>query len=76
MMEALNDAGFNKETDTLVSVGDPFDRGPSSKEVLEYLMSCPHRILIWGNHDARLYQLMKGSDHIAYYDFQMVFLLL
>jgi len=70
MRQALFDAEFCMERDTIVSVGDPFDRGPDSKKVLEYLMSCPHRILIWGNHDARLYQLMKGSDYIAYYDFQ------
>lgn len=70
MIAELIAKGFNKKVDTLVSVGDPFDRGPKSKEVLEYLMSCPHRILIWGNHDARLYQLMKGSDYVNYYDLQ------
>lgn len=58
MIEALKDAGFNKETDTLISVGDLFDRGDKSKEVLEFVMSCPHRILCMGNHDLRLMQLI------------------
>lgn len=69
MIEALNSVNFDKEKDTLVNLGDPFDRGPSSKEVLEYLMSCPHRILVRGNHDARLQQLVCGSDTFAGYDF-------
>lgn len=60
MIKALNDAGFNAETDTLVSLGDPFDRGPQSYEVLEYLMQCPNRILVWGNHDYRLRNLLLG----------------
>ena len=68
LVEALNGVNFNKEKDTLVSVGDPFDRGPASKEVLDYLLSCPNRILIWGNHDARLRQLVFGLDYIAGFD--------
>ena len=54
MVRALNEAGFDKAVDTLVSLGDPFDRGPDSKKVLNYMLRCPHRILVWGNHDYRL----------------------
>lgn len=54
MVRALNEAGFDMNNDTLVSLGDPFDRGPNSKKVLNYMMRCPHRILVWGNHDYRL----------------------
>jgi len=54
LTEALHDAGFQPEQDTLVNLGDPFDRGPQSKEVLEYLVNLPHKILVWGNHDLRL----------------------
>ena len=70
MLEALKGVGFNKETDTLVNVGDPFDRGLQSKEVLDYLLSCSHRILIWGNHDARLYELTTIPHFITGADFQ------
>lgn len=69
MMEALNSVSFNKETDTLVSLGDPFDRGYCSREVLEYLLSCPHRIFVWGNHDRRLYELVLGKDYITNADY-------
>lgn len=63
MIDALNGVDFNKERDTLISLGDLFDRGPQSLEVLEYVMSCPNRILIWGNHDLRLRELMLGRSY-------------
>jgi len=70
MLEALDSVGFNAEKDTIVNIGDPFDRGPESKEVLDYLMNCPNRILIWGNHDARLYELTNVPHFITGADFQ------
>lgn len=68
-LRALKGVQFDKEHDTLVNVGDPFDRGYQSKEVLEFLMSCPNRILIWGNHDLRLQELVLGKDRLASHDF-------
>ncbi len=61
LINALKEAGFNKDQDILVSLGDPFDRGPQNYEVLEFLLSCPNRILIWGNHDARLAELIQAK---------------
>ena len=61
LMEALDAVKFNEKNDTLVCLGDMFDRGPHSKEILEYVMALPHKILIWGNHDRRLFDLVvKG----------------
>lgn len=68
MLTALTDAGFNRDQDTLVSVGDLFDRGPQSKEVLEYIMNCPHKIIIVGNHDWRLRQLILRPYLFDEYD--------
>ncbi len=68
MILALNDAGFNKETDTLVSLGDLFDRGLESQEVLEFVMSCPHRLLCMGNHELRLMQLIGTPTLYDGYD--------
>lgn len=62
LQAALKKVDFNPNIDTIVSLGDPFDRGPQNAEVLEFLMSCPSRILIWGNHDGRLYNLLSGRD--------------
>jgi hypothetical protein len=61
LTEALAGVNFNKDTDTLVVLGDSFDRGDQSLEVLKYIMSCPNRILIWGNHDFRLRELILGK---------------
>ena len=68
MIEALNLEGFDMEKDTLVSLGDPFDRGPKSKEVLEFIMSCPHHIIVIGNHDWRLRQLVRSPALFNQYD--------
>lgn len=69
LIAALNKVNFNSDADTIVSVGDPFDRGSQSKEVLEFLMSCPNRILIWGNHDLRLRDLILGVAKVSKYDY-------
>ena len=68
MIIALDKANFNPQTDTLVTLGDLFDRGDNSKEVLEYVMSLPNDIPIWGNHDYRLRQLILGLDCPQIYD--------
>lgn len=52
MRQALDEAGFdstNKEH-WLISLGDEFDRGPDSLNVMKYLMSLPRKVLIEGNH--------------------------
>jgi hypothetical protein len=59
MIKALDNAGFNPEQDTLVSLGDLMDRGPDSKKVIEYVLGCRNKILIWGNHDLAFYQVLN-----------------
>lgn len=68
LIQALNEVNFNREVDTIVSLGDAFDRGPDSLKVLKFLMSCPNRILVWGNHDLRLYKIF-GRFEWNIYDF-------
>ena len=45
---ALGEAGFDKDNPDhlLVVVGDLFDRGPSNREVLAFLMTIKNKILI------------------------------
>lgn len=64
LQAALQAVNFDEKVDTIVSVGDPFDRGPQSYEVLKFLLGCPNRILIWGNHDLDLYDLMRGREWV------------
>lgn len=60
MKKALDENNFNPEKDTLINLGDSFDRGNEIKEVLSFLINLPHKILIWGNHDYELFLLLKG----------------
>ncbi len=68
LIDSLNKVNFNREVDTIVSLGDAFDRGPDSLKVLKFLMGCPNRILVWGNHDLRLYKIF-GAFEWNIYDF-------
>lgn len=64
----LDAVAFDASKDTIVSLGDLFDRGDQSLEILKYVMSCPNRILIWGNHDFRLRELiLRGGVSSADY---------
>lgn len=65
LINALDAAGFDmaNPNHTLVSLGDPFDRGEQSLEVLKFIMSTPRRIIILGNHDWRLSNLTRGTPY-------------
>lgn len=58
---ALMEAGFdeNNEEHYLIVCGDYFDRGDKSREVMEYLMKLPRKILIKGNHEDMADELIK-----------------
>lgn len=60
LIKALEEAGFdpNNEDHCFISCGDAMDRGPDAKKCLEFMMSLPRRILIRGNHDDLLAELM------------------
>lgn len=68
LIDALDAAQFDCNKDTLVVLGDSFDRGPQSLEVLDFILNCPNKILVWGNHDIRLKKLMMGYSE-SYYDY-------
>lgn len=53
MVEALDKAGFdsNNEEHCVISCGDHLDRGRQPRQVMNYLMSLPRKILIRGNHE-------------------------
>ena len=63
MDESLKEAGYNKfnTNDCLVILGDIFDRGPETAELLNFIRSIPkeNRILIRGNHEYLLKTIVK-----------------
>ena len=66
MMEALVVCGFNEDEDTLVSVGDLQDRGTEFWKCLNYVITLPHHICLYGNHELEFYEKLtrhKKWDH-------------
>lgn len=62
LMTALNDAGFDYDNNDhiIVSLGDLFDRGRKSREVLKFINSFPEerKICIIGNHELLMEDLI------------------
>ena len=71
MMEALHKAGFNiNDPDhVFVSLGDLHDRGPKSRECIEFAMNLPkeRRILVRGNHEDLMREMVLTAT-IHQYD--------
>ncbi len=68
LKNALNDAGFEKNSDEhlLVVLGDLFDRGIESREVLTFLSGIRNKVLVRGNHEDILYASITSgrvTDH-------------
>jgi serine/threonine protein phosphatase 1 len=66
--EALFKAGFdeNNENHWLISCGDHFDRGPASPELMSYLMRLKRKILIRGNHEDLIEELMTRGTFYSH----------
>lgn len=61
MKTALDEAGFipDDENQLLVVCGDCFDRGHENRLVFEYLNSIQNKILIRGNHEDMLWNVLR-----------------
>ena len=62
MKAALDAAGFDETNPnhTLVSCGDAIDRGPRPNEVIKYFVNLPRKILIRGNHEDLMADLLAS----------------
>lgn len=64
-MDLLNKAHFNQEKDELYILGDICDRGPHSKEMLEWAYEqSSHVHFLRGNHDDFLVTYMRKWDNL------------
>lgn len=61
-MEMLSNLEFDKDEDVLVSVGDLIDRGPKTKDVLDYVMGLPRFYMVKGNHEEKFLRYAKGNQ--------------
>jgi serine/threonine protein phosphatase 1 len=61
---------INFKQDQLIFIGDYIDRGPSSLEVVDYLVDLkkrvPGAIFLKGNHEDMLKNYLDGSDRFTY----------
>lgn len=64
LKKALAEAGFdeNDPSHLFVCCGDLFDRGPENRKVYDYVRRLKHKILIRGNHDQRLVELLESRQ--------------
>ena len=58
--KALEESGFDEhnEAHVLICCGDLFDRGSENKKVYDYIKSLQRKILVRGNHDERLEEIL------------------
>jgi serine/threonine protein phosphatase 1 len=63
LMDILN---IDYEKDTLLFVGDYIDRGPRSKEVVDYMIDLDHQqghtVFLKGNHEYLLERYLQGKE--------------
>lgn len=69
MKKALDEAGFEPENDQhlLIFCGDLFDRGRENREVYDFFRKLNNKVLIRGNHDDRLLNIIKNR-RASFYD--------
>lgn len=60
LISALREAGFDStnKDHVFVCCGDYFDRGPKPYEVMQFIMSLPNKILIKGNHEELMVDML------------------
>lgn len=68
LKKELEKQGFDKDRDTLITLGDNFDRGDESLEMYEFLSKLPNVILVRGNHEDLLVDMVE-SGYLKSYDF-------
>lgn len=61
LINSLNEAGYeiSNPNHCLIGLGDYFDRGYKSKEIMEFLQSVPQKVLLLGNHEFYLLDMMR-----------------
>ena len=67
LMERID---IDLEKETLIFIGDYIDRGPGSKEVVDYLIDLGRResrvVFLKGNHELMLQEYLSGADRLSF----------
>jgi serine/threonine protein phosphatase 1 len=64
LRKALAEAGFDEENPEHIFLccGDLFDRGTENRQVYDYIRNLKHKILVRGNHDERLAEVLTQEQ--------------
>lgn len=70
LTEIIASLKIDRQSDTLIFIGDYIDRGPSSRRVIDYLLdlsvSFKNVVYLLGNHEQMLLRYLKGLDTEMY----------
>lgn len=71
LISTLNKANFfeTNPNHVFVSCGDLMDRGPDAVKCLDFVNNLPNKILIKGNHEDLLEDILFKKNYFDYYDF-------
>ena len=61
LMELIEAAGISAG-DRIIALGDLIDRGPASRDVVEFFMSAPNASSVLGNHESRHVRMSKSRQ--------------
>lgn len=53
--------------DLTIAVGDLMDRGPKSKQVIEYFMNTPNTLALYGNHEDLMVNAVENFNTYLWY---------
>lgn len=70
LKKSLDDAGFDPQNPEhwLIGCGDYLDRGREPQKVIDYLMSLPNKVLVKGNHESLLMEIINRQCPL-YHDY-------
>ena len=65
LIEALDTAGYDRDNEShiIVGCGDYFDRGRENKKVYDFLCSVERKVLVRGNHDDMLLDVIENGRY-------------
>jgi len=65
LMEVLKKSNFDINTDKIFFIGDIIDGWSESKELIDFILTLPNKVVIRGNHDEWALFYYKGLPHYA-----------
>lgn len=61
VQDLLKKVRYDSMNDRIIFTGDIVDRGPKSKEIIEFVVSTPNVHMIMGNHENKLIRYLRGN---------------